>query len=48
MTTELLKERKQKLQQQLERLRNDYNAVLGAIQDCEYWEKQIADKAKEQ
>jgi len=32
------------IRQQLEQLRNDLNATVGASQDCEYWLKEFKKK----
>lgn len=41
MTEEQIKQRIEMLKQQLDQLKANSNAILGAIQDCEYWLQQI-------
>lgn len=44
MNVKQIEERKQELMKQLETLRANINAVNGAIQDCDYWLKQVTEK----
>lgn len=47
ITKEQIQARSVQLQKQAEKLQNDLNATLGALQDCNYWLSQIeADEAE--
>lgn len=41
ITKEQIQARAAQLQRQAERLQNDLNATLGALQDCNYWLEQL-------
>jgi hypothetical protein len=41
MTKESIEQRKVELQKQLEQIQATGNAVVGAIQDCDYWLSQL-------
>ena len=47
MTEEQIKQRMEMLKQQLEQLKANSNAIMGALQDCEYWLQQINAQSKE-
>ena len=46
MTKEKIEKRKAELLQQIEQVKNQYNALLGAVQDCDYWLKEIKEIKK--
>jgi prefoldin subunit 5 len=46
MTGELIRNRIKELNAQIQQLRDNIHAVDGAIQDCEFWLKQITPKEK--
>jgi hypothetical protein len=46
ITKEQIQIRIRALQQQAEKLQNDLNATLGAIQDCNFWIAQLAVEEK--
>jgi prefoldin subunit 5 len=48
MTEEQIKQRIEMLKAQLEQLKANSNAILGALQDCEYWLQQINAAKKEE
>lgn len=41
MTKEKIEERKNELLTQIEQVKNQFQALTGAIQDCDYWLEQI-------
>lgn len=41
VTKEAIEARSLQLQRQAEKLQNDLNATLGALQDCNYWMAQL-------
>ena len=44
---EALEKRLVELRKELEQLQNNGNALIGAIQDCEYWLAQLESEDKE-
>jgi hypothetical protein len=47
MTKESIEQRKIELQKQLDQLQANGNAVVGAIQECNYWLAEVAKEEKE-
>ena len=47
MTKEAIEKRIEELKKQLEQVQANGNALIGAIQDCEYWLKEL-EKQKEE
>jgi len=46
MTKETIEKRKEELLQQIEQAKAQFNALTGAVQDCDYWLEQIKTKEK--